>query len=58
MGLGQKGRVGRGAFISFFDLASHGLAFQRDAFMCYLYNYRNIKNEMLQKITAKINVDH
>lgn len=28
---------------------------QRDAFMCYFYSYRNIRNKKLKKITAKIN---
>lgn len=56
MGLGQKGKWGRGAFISVLLLLLIVWPVWRDAFMCYFYNYRNTRNEKLKKkITVKIN---
>lgn len=39
-------------FISLLLLS--GWPFQRDTDICYLYNYRNIRNEMLKKLLLKL----
>lgn len=53
-GLGQKREGGKVAFIYFLFLLLIVWPFQRDAFMCYLYNYRNTRNKKFKKLLLKL----
>lgn len=44
----------RGKRLLFFFLLLTDWPFQRDIVICYLYNYRNIWNEMLKKLLLKL----